>query len=155
MEQSCPATTTALVQSFRNRCFHLSSHRMARTKRRTTRTGTQGSPAPAPEREPSVTPPDSQSTIESQPAAPQEDDKCPACEAQTTQHWNESEKENWVRCDACKTWFHWRCAGEGELDIIDKWFVQLGRSSTTPLSVKCHCDSIGFASRVALPILKG
>lgn len=35
---------------------------------------------------------------------------------------DEAGKESWVRCDACKRWFHWRCAGEGgALDLIDKW----------------------------------
>jgi hypothetical protein len=53
-----------------------------------------------------------------------EDDKCPACEAKDAKHPNAEavDKESWVRCDACKTWFHWRCVGEGgDLEAVDKW----------------------------------
>lgn len=70
-----------------------------------------------------MTPPDSQGTTESQPTAPKDEGKCPACQDQSMQDWKDSEKESWVRCDACKKWFHWRCAGEGELDVIDKWYA--------------------------------
>lgn len=51
-----------------------------------------------------------------------QDDTCPACVGHDTQQWAAADKENWVRCDACKTWYHWRCAGDGsDLDAIDKW----------------------------------
>jgi hypothetical protein len=53
----------------------------------------------------------------------QEEDKCPACKEETRSDWNEEDKESWVRCDACKKWFHWRCAGEGDLEAIGKWYV--------------------------------
>ncbi|EIW60698.1 Clavaminate synthase-like protein [Trametes versicolor FP-101664 SS1] len=57
-----------------------------------------------------------------------EDDKCPACK-NTVRPEGEpiiaADKEKWVRCDACKTWFHWRCVGEGgDLDTIGKWFCR-------------------------------
>jgi len=52
-------------------------------------------------------------------------DSCPACNGSDTQQWAAADKENWVRCDACKTWYHWRCAGDGsDLDAIDKWFCK-------------------------------
>lgn len=50
-----------------------------------------------------------------------DDDLCPACEDKGAD-LGPANKEDWVRCDACKTWFHWRCVGEGgDLEIIDKW----------------------------------
>ncbi|KZT66856.1 Clavaminate synthase-like protein [Daedalea quercina L-15889] len=53
------------------------------------------------------------------------DDTCPACAGGSTEQWAAADKENWVRCDACKTWYHWRCAGDGgDLDAIDKWFCK-------------------------------
>lgn len=49
------------------------------------------------------------------------DDTCPACDANESP-LNAAEKESWVRCDACKTWYHWACAGEGgDLEAVDKW----------------------------------
>ena len=53
------------------------------------------------------------------------EDTCPACptESQETSTIL-TDKESWIRCDACKTWFHWRCVGAGEdLSTIDKWYV--------------------------------
>ena len=100
---------------------------MARTKRRSTRNTTKPSPEPEPapngDEQPPATPPDSQESVESSNAVQrQERDKCPACkEGDETEGWNATDKESWVRCDACKQWFHWRCAGEGELEVIDKW----------------------------------
>ncbi|KAI0693879.1 Clavaminate synthase-like protein [Cytidiella melzeri] len=96
---------------------------MVRAKRRSARHAGQGSPEPANGEERPVTPPDSQTSVESHPAPQPEKDRCPACkEGEETEGWNEEDKESWVRCDACKKWFHWRCAGQGELDVIDKWF---------------------------------
>ncbi|TFY81734.1 hypothetical protein EWM64_g2277 [Hericium alpestre] len=49
-------------------------------------------------------------------------DACPACK-DASQSSADAEKESWVRCDACKKWFHWRCVGAGEqLEALDKWF---------------------------------
>lgn len=100
-----------------------------RTKRRSTRNAAKGSPEPEPTpngEEPSATPPGSQASAELQPAGTQERDRCPACkEGEETEGWNETDKESWVRCDACKKWFHWRCAGEGELEVIDKWYAYI------------------------------
>ncbi|XP_006458328.1 hypothetical protein AGABI2DRAFT_183418 [Agaricus bisporus var. bisporus H97] len=53
------------------------------------------------------------------------DESCPACVEGQTHVLNALEKERWIRCDACKTWYHWRCVGQGEdIDSIDKWFCQ-------------------------------
>lgn len=50
------------------------------------------------------------------------DESCPACVEGQTHVLNALEKERWIRCDACKTWYHWRCVGQGEdIDSIDKW----------------------------------
>ena len=52
-------------------------------------------------------------------------DRCPQCpenEVETAE--TTAAKVDWVRCDSCKTWFHWRCVGEGgELEAIDKWYA--------------------------------
>ncbi|KAF9002043.1 JmjC domain-containing histone demethylation protein 1 [Cyathus striatus] len=52
------------------------------------------------------------------------EDVCPSCPT----HRESSPgcgKESWIRCDACRTWYHWRCAGNGEdVEMIDKWYCQ-------------------------------
>ncbi|TDL27186.1 jumonji superfamily protein [Rickenella mellea] len=49
-------------------------------------------------------------------------DCCPACNNQN-EDVQAAKKEDWVRCDSCKTWFHWRCVGEGgKLEYVDKWY---------------------------------
>ncbi|KZV67975.1 Clavaminate synthase-like protein [Peniophora sp. CONT] len=60
---------------------------------------------------------------QSEPSASTAEERCPAC---TEGVAVPEEKENWVRCDACKVWFHWRCvAVDGqELSQIDKWFCE-------------------------------
>ncbi|KAI0273867.1 jumonji protein [Gloeopeniophorella convolvens] len=52
-----------------------------------------------------------------------QDNICPACPTPLKQDTKEEESESWVRCDSCKTWYHWRCVGHnGQLEAIDKWF---------------------------------
>ena len=48
---------------------------------------------------------------------------CPACPVDSNANeLTNDESTEWVRCDACKTWYHWRCVGNGqELENIDKW----------------------------------
>lgn len=90
---------------------------MARARRRSGRSNVPKTPEPAGADDSSGTPP-------GQEAAPneQENDKCPACKNGESEAWAAVDKENWVRCDACKTWYHWRCAGDGgDLDAVDKW----------------------------------
>ncbi|KAH9946403.1 Clavaminate synthase-like protein [Epithele typhae] len=54
-----------------------------------------------------------------------QEERCPACpEAVAGAQVEDANKEKWVRCDACKTWFHWRCAGDGDLDAVDMWFCK-------------------------------
>lgn len=54
--------------------------------------------------------------------AAQEEERCPACkEGESDQN-----KDTWICCDACKTWYHWACAGNGgDSDQIDKWYTRL------------------------------
>lgn len=57
-------------------------------------------------------------------AADSSKDICPACPDQEKADEAATNKEDWIRCDACKTWYHWRCVGNGqELEAIDKWYV--------------------------------
>jgi F-box and leucine-rich repeat protein 10/11 len=61
-------------------------------------------------------------------AAQEEDLKCPGC---TENDGNDENKDTWICCDACKTWYHWgTCAGinaaanSGDsitLEQVDKW----------------------------------
>ena len=49
-------------------------------------------------------------------------DLCPACKKDDSRLIASLSKESWVRCDSCKTWYHWRCVGEGDdLSTLDKW----------------------------------
>jgi len=53
------------------------------------------------------------------------EDRCPACTNETTANLQFEDKEEWAMCGACKTWYHWRCAGNGEeLDTVDKWYAR-------------------------------
>jgi F-box/leucine-rich repeat protein 10/11 len=56
---------------------------------------------------------------------------------------NALEKERWIRCDACKTWYHWRCVGHGDdIESIDKWCAALvvPPSLTTTLNRSRFCQ---------------
>ncbi|TRM56644.1 hypothetical protein BD626DRAFT_560748 [Schizophyllum amplum] len=46
-------------------------------------------------------------------------EKCPACSPE-----NESaDKSHWIKCEACKQWYHWVCAGSAvDVETIDHWF---------------------------------
>ncbi|KAI0048251.1 Clavaminate synthase-like protein [Auriscalpium vulgare] len=47
-------------------------------------------------------------------------DSCPSCRSDNETH--ETDRDDWIRCDACRTWYHWRCAGDGDIAAVDKWF---------------------------------
>ena len=50
-------------------------------------------------------------------------DLCRACKVDAVNQVTDASKENWVRCDSCKTWYHWRCVGEGDdLETVGKWY---------------------------------
>ena len=91
---------------------------MTRATRRTTRNSTSqllGSDAAASGPPGAVT-----DIVDSQ------EDLCPSCSVSLSRDIKDEDSESWVRCDFCKTWYHWRCVGEnGKLDAIDKWFVLL------------------------------
>lgn len=99
---------------------------MARARRRSGRlnAGSAGTPEPSDDHAPAgsqATEDEETNTIvkDENHQGKQDDDRCPACSPESPP----VETESWVRCDACKTWFHWRCAGKGELEAIDKWCV--------------------------------
>ncbi|KAF9496072.1 Clavaminate synthase-like protein [Pleurotus eryngii] len=93
---------------------------MARNKRKSARTNANANKSLSPssrEHSPAC-------TDDHGPQNASKDDLCPACPTEPSQAIQEMvEKESWVRCDACKAWYHWRCAGNGgEVETIDKWF---------------------------------
>jgi hypothetical protein len=56
------------------------------------------------------------------------EEKCPACSNDNDDGPTEGagEKETWIQCDACRTWFHWNCAGHGgDAQQLDKWYAPL------------------------------
>lgn len=124
---------------------------MARSRRRSGRSAANGSQEEAANEEnEETTPPDSQGAADAE-SERKEEDKCPACKEDTQKDWNEEDKESWVRCDACKTWFHWRCAGEGELEAIGKWYAY--PTLQRMYAFECQREAvIGFASHVAMQI---
>ena len=52
-----------------------------------------------------------------------EEERCPQCPELRDENAEKiTGKEQWIRCDACKTWFHWQCVTEGnDIEQIDKW----------------------------------
>ncbi|KAF8892678.1 hypothetical protein BD779DRAFT_1510319 [Infundibulicybe gibba] len=98
---------------------------MARNRRQSTRTATQKSAEPSsPLSSRSNTPTKTEPAPESVPAHTEED-TCPACTPESTESFNAQVKEHWIRCDVCKAWYHWRCAGNGAaVDTIDKWYCK-------------------------------
>ena len=132
---------------------YLVSHRlnMARSKRRPTRSNPQKSHERSPQLEPlsplsarsSLTPvpvhdeqpgppeqaqEEPQELVQETPLQPvpmaSEEDTCPACKDLPADLQTTVSKESWIRCDACKSWYHWVCAGNGaDVDTIDKWQV--------------------------------
>ncbi len=122
---------------------------MARGRRRSTRANNLelsefvGEDAASPPQAPG-----SQDSNGSQPT-PQEEDRCPACADEAMQGWNAADKESWVRCDACKSWFHWRCAGDGDLEAVDKWCVCNPSCYDCIPELLCFlCTDEGFANVV-------
>lgn len=105
---------------------------MARSKRRVTRSNPQpkvsepAQPSPISTRS-SLTPVQDDELPAPEPVQDLtrlEEDTCPDCKNQQDPNAEPSTKDNWIRCDACKTWYHWVCAGNGgDPDAIDKWQV--------------------------------
>ena len=109
---------------------------MARARRRSTRTSTQKAPDSADAEQPDTH------------ADDEPEEHCPECQPGATASWAAADKESWVRCDACKVWFHWRCAGSGDdLDALDKWSV---RARAMGAGLGADSDRrAGFASRAS------
>ncbi|EPQ58517.1 jumonji protein [Gloeophyllum trabeum ATCC 11539] len=96
---------------------------MAKARRRSTRSNAQKSPEHDAESDSGQTSLKVEQTEGQEDRS--EDDKCPACKDENGEVTALADKESWIRCDACKTWYHWRCAGDGgELERIDKWFCK-------------------------------
>ncbi|KAI6019698.1 Clavaminate synthase-like protein [Pisolithus orientalis] len=113
---------------------------MARSKRRTTRSAAQKKQQkePAP---PSPSPVSSRSSLtpmqDDEPVVPtptsepieplgrSQEETCPDCKDHQASEVDPTTKDSWIRCDACKTWYHWVCAGNGgDPDAIDKWYCK-------------------------------
>lgn len=94
---------------------------MAPLRRRTTRSTARKSPSKESSESLVQAEADENETVETSHTA---DDTCPACNIDESP-LNAAEKESWVRCDTCKTWYHWVCAGNGgDLEVVDKWWVK-------------------------------
>ena len=95
---------------------------MARSRRRVTRSVAQKSPERSPSSSrSSLTPMEDEPEPKPAEFAPTkaDEDTCPSCREDV-----QGEKSNWIRCDACKTWFHWACVGNSsDLELINKWCV--------------------------------
>ncbi|KAI6118729.1 Clavaminate synthase-like protein [Pisolithus croceorrhizus] len=111
---------------------------MARSKRRTTRSAAQekkqqepAPPSPLSSRS-SLTPMQDDEPVVPTPIsepvqAPgrSEEETCPDCKDHQDSGIDPTTKDSWIRCDACKTWYHWVCAGNGgDPDAIDKWYCK-------------------------------
>lgn len=109
---------------------------MAKARRRPTRSAAQPSPDPQPANSAESAENASPDPVQDQPTTAVAEEKCPACKPNDENKPLDSDKESWVRCDACKDWFHWRCVGaDDDLSVIDKWCVPLsGRHIATPHS---------------------
>ncbi|TFK42857.1 jumonji superfamily protein [Crucibulum laeve] len=101
---------------------------MTRGRRRSTRSTAQRSSEASPISTRSHTPEEALSVLEQsqEPStAAKEGETCPACSSNVDQPSSAFEKEKWIRCDVCKTWYHWRCVENGEdVDTIDKWYCK-------------------------------
>jgi hypothetical protein len=79
-----------------------------------------------------------------------QEDLCPSCNVSLTRDLKDEDSESWVRCDFCKTWYHWRCVGEnGQLEVIDKWSVLL----PPPIMLLVLYPFLGSAVPVEPPIV--
>jgi hypothetical protein len=98
---------------------------MTRARRRITRKDVQKSPSRS----------QSPSTVDAEPGDGGEEESCPACKAGAADVVQVI-KESWIECDVCKTWFHWRCAGNGEnMELINRWYVApFSNTDNSPLN---------------------
>lgn len=78
---------------------------------------------PEPELEPEETPSASTSTK----------DSCPACADSAQDRQQIVNGDTWIRCDACKKWFHWVCVASPNQDheSVGRWSVLSNVSSFT------------------------
>lgn len=97
-------------------------------------------------REPSQQP--SEASVLSDVPQTKDKDSCPFC-SKSEFRLQEGEKDTWIQCDKCKTWFHCRCIGQGDdYEALHKWHVGL---LCTP-AVKVN-RPLGTVNYVATPIL--
>ncbi|KAF8078221.1 jumonji superfamily protein [Lyophyllum atratum] len=104
---------------------------MARGRRRSTRNNAQKSPEPSPHssRSPSIAAPVPE-------PVKHDHETCPSCPAGSDSPHNAFSKEQWIRCDVCVTWYHWRCAGSGgDVETVDKWYCKACLDSNAGLSI--------------------
>ncbi|KAJ7074402.1 jumonji superfamily protein [Mycena amicta] len=115
---------------------------MARARRRSTRTAATSARASG--SSPLSSSPSTPEPTTEPKAAAADNSSCPGCTLETSSTFNQLEKENWICCDVCKEWYHWRCAAVGDedksitIDKIDKWFCKscLAKDPTRAITFK-------------------
>ncbi|KAF8623960.1 hypothetical protein AX15_006118 [Amanita polypyramis BW_CC] len=108
---------------------------MARNRRRVARANTQKPTTHSVSPTRSNTPIQADDTVAENVNA----ETCPACTDLSKETLNASDKESWIRCDACKTWYHWRCVGnDNDVESIDKWYCKscIAADSTRSITFK-------------------
>lgn len=103
------------------RCWRMAPRRRSTRKAAATTTA----------REPSQQP--SETSVLSDVPQINDKDSCPFC-SRSEVRLQEGEKDTWIQCDKCKTWFHWRCIGQGDdYEALHKWYCQPCRDANPTL----------------------
>ncbi|TFK25004.1 JmjC domain-containing histone demethylation protein 1 [Coprinopsis marcescibilis] len=51
------------------------------------------------------------------------EERCPQCPEDRSERRRPARREDWVECEGCNKWYHWRCAGDGsDVNTLLRWF---------------------------------